>query len=73
MIIDLLIRTCFIQGLYDEWIKTIVKMKGSINTPMAHLVEVALEKESGIRLKRFKETLQKRGSLGIKRIKMYTG
>ena len=37
--IDLLIRTCFIQGLYDERIKTMVKTKGSINTPMAQLVE----------------------------------
>jgi len=39
-IIDLLIRACFIQGLYDERIKTMVKTKGSINYPMAQLVEV---------------------------------
>jgi hypothetical protein len=32
-IIDLLIRVCFIQGLYDERIKTMVKTKGCINTP----------------------------------------
>jgi len=34
-IIDLLIRACFIQGLYDERIKTMVKTKGTINSPMA--------------------------------------
>jgi len=44
-IIDLLIRACFIQGLYDERIKTMVKTKGSINSPTAQLVEVALEEE----------------------------
>jgi len=50
----LLIRTCFIQGLYNTRIKTIVKTKRSINTPMAQLVEVALEEESAIRSERFK-------------------
>jgi hypothetical protein len=34
-ITDLLIRACFIQGLYDGRIKTMVKTKGCINTPMA--------------------------------------
>jgi hypothetical protein len=34
-IIDLLIRACFIQGPYDERIKTMVKRKGCINTPKA--------------------------------------
>lgn len=42
-IIDLLICACFIQGIHDEWIK--IKAKGSVNTPMAQLVEVALEEE----------------------------
>ena len=42
---DVLIRACFIQGLYDERIKTMVKTKGSINSPTAQLVEVALEEE----------------------------
>jgi hypothetical protein len=37
--IDMLIRVCFIQGLYDERIKTMVKTKGTVNTPMAQLVE----------------------------------
>jgi hypothetical protein len=44
-IIDLLIRACFIQGIHEERIKTMVKAKGSVNTPMAQLVEVALEEE----------------------------
>ena len=35
---DLLIRACFIQGLYDEGIQTMVKTAGSINSPMAQLV-----------------------------------
>jgi len=29
--IDLLIRTCFVQDLYNERVKTIVKTKGSIH------------------------------------------
>jgi hypothetical protein len=33
-IIDLLITAYFIQGLYDERIKTMVKTNGCINTPM---------------------------------------
>ena len=53
-IIDLLIRACFIQGLYDERINTMFKTKGSMNSPMAQLVEVALEEESAIRSERFK-------------------
>ena len=51
--IDLLIRACFIQALYDDRIKNRVKTKGSINTPMVQLVEVALEEESAIRSERF--------------------
>ena len=53
-IIDLFIRACFIQGLHDDRIKTMVKAKGNVNTPMAQLVEVALEEESTIRSERFK-------------------
>jgi hypothetical protein len=52
--IDLLIRACFIQGIHDELIKTMVKAKGSVNTPMAQLVEVALEEESAIRSEKFR-------------------
>ena len=55
-IIDLFIRACFIQGLYDNRMKTVVKAKGNVNTPMAQLVEVALEEESAIRSERFKRT-----------------
>jgi hypothetical protein len=47
--IDLFIRACFIQGLHDDRIKTMVKAKRNVNTPMAQLVEVALEEESAIR------------------------
>ena len=54
-IIDLLIRACFIQGIQDERIKTMVKAKGSVNTPMAQLVEVALQEESAIRSERFRK------------------
>jgi hypothetical protein len=42
-VIDLFIHTCFIQGLHDDCIKTMVKAKGNVNMPMAQLVEVALE------------------------------
>jgi len=38
--------------IYDERIKTTIKVKGSINTPMAQLVEVVLEEESAIRSER---------------------
>jgi len=48
-IIDLFIRACFVQGLYDDHIKTMIKAKGNINTPMAQLVKVVLEEESAIR------------------------
>jgi hypothetical protein len=48
-IIDLLMCACFIQGLYDDRIKMMVKTKGNVNTPVAQLVEVALEEESAIR------------------------
>ena len=53
-IIDLFIRACFIQGLQDDHIKTMVKAKGNVNTPTAQLVEVALAEESVIRSERFK-------------------
>jgi hypothetical protein len=53
-IIDLLIRACFIQGLCEERIKTMVKTKGCINTPMAQLVEIALEEECAIKSERFR-------------------
>ena len=60
-IIHLLIHACFIQGLSDERIKTIVKTKGSINSPTAQLVEVSLEEESAIRLERFKRNPLEQG------------
>ena len=63
-IIDLLIRACFIQGLYDERIKTMVKTKGSINSPMAQSVEVALEEESAIRSERFRRNHPEQGQMG---------
>jgi len=63
-LIDLLICACFIQGLYDELIKTMVKMKGSINSPMAQFVEVALEEESAIRSECFKRNPLEQGQIG---------
>jgi hypothetical protein len=60
-IIDLLIRACFIRGLYDERIKTMVKTKGCINTPMAQLVEIALEEECAIKSERFRRNYSDRG------------
>jgi len=62
-IIDLLIRACFIQGLYDERIKKMVKTSGSINSPMAQLVEVTLEEESAIRSERFKRNPPEHGQV----------
>ena len=59
--IDLFIRACFIQGLQDDRIKTMVKAKGNVNTPMAQLVEVALEEESAIRSERFKRNSFEKG------------
>jgi hypothetical protein len=59
--IDLFIRACFIQGLYDDRIKTMVKAKGNVNTPMAQLVEVALEEESSIRSERFRPDNERSG------------
>jgi hypothetical protein len=53
-IIDLLMRACFIHGLYDDWIKTMVKTKGSVNTPVAQLVEIALEEGNAIQSERSK-------------------
>jgi len=63
-IIDLLIRACFIQGLYDERIKTMVKTKDSINSPMAQIVEVALEEEIAIGSKRFRRNPSEQGQIG---------
>ena len=60
-IIDLFIRACFIQGLHDDRIKTMVKAKGNVNTPMAQLVEVALEEESSIRSERFRHDNERAG------------
>ena len=71
-IIDLLIRACSIQGLYDERIKTMVKTKGNINSHMAQLVEDALERRVRLGRNALKETVQNRGRLGTKRIKLYT-
>jgi hypothetical protein len=51
-LIDLFIRACFIQGLHDDRIKTMVKAKGNVNTPLAQLAEVALEEESAIKSER---------------------
>jgi len=68
-IIDLLICACFIQGLYDERVNTMVKMKGSINSPMAQLVEVALEEESAIRLERFQRNPPEQGQMWNQRNK----
>jgi hypothetical protein len=59
--IDLFIRACFIQGLQDDRIKTMVKAKGNVNTPMTQLVEVALDEESTIRSERFKRSIPDRG------------
>ena len=65
-IIDLLIRACFIQGIYDERIKTMVKAKGNVNTRMAQLVQVALEEESAVRSERFrKEQIGKYGKTNV--------
>jgi hypothetical protein len=63
-IIDLLIRACFMQGLYDDRIKTMVKTKGSINSPMPQIVEVAREEESSIRSERFIRNPPARGQFG---------
>jgi hypothetical protein len=61
--IDLLIRACFIQGLYDDRIKTMVKTKGCINTPMAQLLEIALEEECSIKSERFRKNYSEKGQL----------
>jgi hypothetical protein len=41
-----------------------VKAKGNVNTPMAQLVEVALEEKSAIRSERFKRNMPDRGQYG---------
>jgi len=72
-IINLLIHARFIHGLYDERIKILVKTKGSINSPMAQLVEVTLEEESAIRSERFKRNPPEQGQIGNQKNKLYTG
>jgi hypothetical protein len=70
-IIDLLIRACFIQCIHDDQIKTMVKAKGNVNTPMAQLVEFALEEESAIRSERFrKEQVGKYGKITVPKSKI---
>jgi hypothetical protein len=59
--IHLFVRACFIQVLHDDRIKTMVKAKGNVNTPMTQLVEVALEEESAIRSERFKRNFSEKG------------
>ena len=63
-IIDLFPRACFIQGLHDDGIKTMVKAKGKVNTPLAQLVEVALEEESAIRSESIKRNIREKGRFG---------
>jgi hypothetical protein len=69
-------RAYFIQGLYDDRIKTMVKTKGTVNTPVAQLVEVALEEECAIRSERAKINFSERGQFGnqkyknVQRVKM---
>jgi hypothetical protein len=41
-----------------------VKAKGNVNTPMAQLVEVALEEESAIKSERFKRNSSEKGQYG---------
>jgi len=67
-IIDLFFRPCFIQGLYDDCIKTMVKTKGNVNTPVTQLVEVALEEESAIKSERFRKNVPEKGQFGNQRI-----
>jgi hypothetical protein len=63
-IIDLLMCACFIQGLYDDRIKTMVKTRGTVNTPIAQLVEVALEEQCAIRSDKVKRNSSERGQFG---------
>ena len=62
--LHLFIRACFIHGLQDDRIKTMVKAKGNVNTPMAQIVEVALEEESAIKSQRFKRNSSEKGQYG---------
>ena len=50
-----------------------VKTKGSINSPMAQLVEVALEEDSAIRSERFRRNPTEQGQMGNQKNKDYTG
>jgi len=72
-IICLFIRACFVPGLYDERIKTMVKKKGSINSPKSQLVEVSLEEASAIRLERFKINPPEHRRMGIKELRCSLG
>ena len=63
-IIDPFIRACFIQGLHDSLIKTMVKAKGNVNMPIAQLVEVALEEESVIKSERFRKNFSEKEQFG---------
>ena len=72
-IIDLFIRACFIQGLYGDHIKAMVKAKGNVNTPMAQIVEIALEEESAIKSERFKRNIPEKGQFGNKCIRHVPG
>jgi hypothetical protein len=67
----LFIRACFIQGLHDDRIKTIVEAKGNVNTPMAELVDVALEEESTMR--GLRETFLRKGNLGTRELDIQRG
>ena len=62
--IALFVRACFIQGLYDDRIKTMVKATENVNTPMAQLVEVTLEEESGIKSEIFRKNIPDKGQFG---------
>jgi rRNA maturation endonuclease Nob1 len=43
--VSLLSKCCFIQGLYDESVKTITRVKAE-DKPLKQLIEIALEEES---------------------------
>jgi hypothetical protein len=70
-IIDLFIRACFIQGLHNDRIKTMVEAKGNVNTPMAQLVEVALGEESAIGSERCKRNYSEKGQFGGRKLDMH--
>jgi hypothetical protein len=51
--------------MYDDRTKTMVKTKGSINTPTAQLVEIALE-ECAIKSERFRRNYPEKGQFVYK-------